>query len=233
MPKYCMQSSRSDKPWRREFIQCREGRIYLLKEEDDGKFAVNRIKEDDGQEERVGSVQSAKDVRRNALLAPAHVHVVQARPLLSSNDTGEVRLLLGHADGTLDLHHLHSGSRIGARYSPHSADNHLREMVLTETFFGAAAWNEKAKSKCGYVVFDSRTGAEKARGDELEAYGRVYFSASDRYSGNYLKSSAYNLAFHFSFFVFSYADALYNQHFFIHDFHGKGSQPRKVSLNDR
>lgn len=164
--------------------------------------------------------EDGREVRRATFhrdqMAAVHGHscnidVSRSTKLLNVNS-----VFLGHPDGTINLFSLGSsreeeGGPLTVRYSDSddsddSAENFIKRGVLTANFFGVVFHRTSSSTSgggencCNFALFSSSDGSPMASARDLEVYGQVYFSATNRH------------------FIFSFADALHNQHFIVHDF---------------
>ena len=134
-------------------------------------------------------------------------------------------ILIVHDGGTLNLvSHAKDANVFSAKYSE-SSGNFVRSAVLTRSYCGAVfkradGGDSVSNNAYSYRLFRFDSGDPVVSRDGVEAYGRVFFSAGERY------------------FVFSHADALYDQHFAVYDMNErkKGSGPvvvKEFVLTDR
>ena len=199
--------SRLEEAFEHDSVQKVDGVVYILRTRKDF-IQIKYVEEETGEEIVYRTFQAKKFLREGM----ANRNMRQCAYLLS-----ERFLLLAHEDGCLDLvDHVDNVISIRERYSK-DEENFINKPILTETFCGVIYKSIGCTSDKGlnFVIFDNECGNVLARREKIESYGRTYFSATKK------------------FFVFSYADALHNQHFLVFRVHGRKKQWNEFILVDR
>ncbi len=171
--------------------------------------------DDEGAEARVSTL-----TRRD--ISPGQDVVVDLSTSALVHNGG--RILVGHNCGAIDVFDLDrpGRDRVSATYSDRP-DNHIKRSVLTDNYFGAV-YSLEDRSTVGYCLFSTLDGSRLAgsSSSDIQVYGRSHVSATP------------------TVFVFSYSDALHNQHFLVHDLSDKLARPqagqvivRSFTLYDR
>lgn len=205
---------RSDSPLDRDAVHLVDwDQIYVMRpsKEKTGKTSlrVGRVKDSDGEEEAVAELTAEGDLARRE--DGTELDDLSTCTKLMNRDF----IYVGHPSGQIDLVPFGSCkeenglSPMRVRYSPAGGGEcFIKRGVLTRTYFGAV-FHRSGSPACSFSLFSTADGSPLASADDLEVYGRVYFSATDRH------------------FAFSYADALHNQHFIVHDFAGRLSSSQQ------
>ena len=164
---------------------------------------------------------SGEAILKTNIPSSAFPHEIIENDTLTNSPTGldETHAVVAHPNGCLQLFDLANGEEtLSYNFSEFTTDNMVRNVILTKNFCGVIftqVFAGRTEDKVNFKLIDRRSGRPLAREMDISAYGRVYFSASDIH------------------FIFSFADALHNQHFIMHKFESKANIRRCFVLNDR
>ena len=160
-----------------------------------------------------GELISVLERRNNALIRKYQsgtgtlelMHDIRCRPdsvLNGQISATSYKFIIAHSDGTADLTHLNDNDHKLTQSLTYSEaeDNVVMRSILRRNYHGfifSRVYEGKKETAVSFRLFKNSEGDAFAWKDRLEAYGRIYFSVTDEY------------------FIFSYADALHNQHFVV------------------